>query len=64
MAEVRLYEGQILDGRNRYAACQIVGFPIENSTTNYEGSDPIGYVISANLKRRSACSDCFRAGEC
>jgi hypothetical protein len=47
-----MYEGKILDGRNRYAACQIAGVPIENSITQYEGSDPAGYVISANLKRR------------
>ena len=49
---IMLYEGQILDGRNRYAACRIAGFPIENSITQYEGSDPIGYMISANLRRR------------
>jgi hypothetical protein len=47
-----VYEGKILDGRNRHAACQIVGVPIENSITQYEGSDPVGYVISANLRRR------------
>jgi hypothetical protein len=49
---IMLYEGQILDGRNRYAACQKVGFSIKNSITQYEGSDPIGYVISVNLRRR------------
>jgi hypothetical protein len=49
---ITLYEGQIIDGRNRYAACQKVGFPIDNFITQYEGSDPIGYVISANLRRR------------
>ncbi len=47
-----VYEGQILDGRNRYAACQIAGVPIENFIIQYEGSDPIGFVISANLIRR------------
>ncbi len=47
-----VYEGQILDGRNRHAACQIAGVPIENFIIQYEGSDPIGYVISANLIRR------------
>ena len=50
--KIMMYEGQILDGRNRYAACRIAGFGIENSITQYEGSDPIGYVISANLRRR------------
>ena len=33
-------------------ACRIAGFRIENSITQHEGSDPIGYVISANLRRR------------
>jgi hypothetical protein len=47
-----LYEGQILDGRNRYEACKIVGLPVEKFTTRYEESDPLGYVISANLRRR------------
>ena len=47
--KIVLFENLILDGRNRYAACQVVGFPVENSTV---GLDPIGYVISANLKRR------------
>jgi hypothetical protein len=50
--KIMLYEGQILDGRNRYAACQKVGFSIESSISQYEGSDPIGYVISVNLRRR------------
>jgi hypothetical protein len=50
--KIVLFEGRILDGRNRYAACQKVGTSIENSITYYDGSDPIGYVISANLKRR------------
>jgi hypothetical protein len=47
-----VYEGQILDGRNRYAACQIAGIPIENVTIEYEGFDPVGYVVSAKLIRR------------
>jgi ParB-like nuclease domain len=47
-----VYEGKILDGRNRYAACQIAGIQSENFITLYEGSDPIGFVISANLIRR------------
>jgi hypothetical protein len=49
---IMVHEGKILDGRNRHAACQIAGVPIENFITQYEGSDPVGYVISANLKRR------------
>ena len=49
---ILMYQGKILDGRNRYSACQIAGVSIENSITLYEGFDPVGYVISANLKRR------------
>jgi hypothetical protein len=45
-----LYEGKILDGRNRYQACKDAGKPCP--TRNYTGNDPHGFVISANLKRR------------
>ncbi len=45
-----LLSGQILDGRNRYRACQAVG--IEPITLDYEGDDPLAFVVSLNLKRR------------
>ena len=45
-----LYQGQILDGRNRYNACVALG--IEPKTIQYEGNDPEGFVLSANLHRR------------
>ncbi len=45
-----LYEGRILDGRNRFRACQFVGFQPE--TRCYEGDDPVGFVVSLNLTRR------------
>lgn len=45
-----LYEGKILDGRNRYRACKAEGLLFE--TVQWEnGGDPIEYVKSANLHR-------------
>jgi hypothetical protein len=45
-----LYEDKILDGRNRYLACQALG--MEVTTRPYDGEDPIGFVLSVNLHRR------------
>jgi hypothetical protein len=45
-----LLDGKILDGRNRYNACQHLG--IDVLTRDYIGSDPIGFVLSINLHRR------------
>jgi N6-adenosine-specific RNA methylase IME4 len=47
---VWLLDGQILDGRNREAACALIG--IDAWTKDYEGSDPLGFVLSLNLHRR------------
>ena len=40
---VVLYEGKILDGRNRARACELAGVAIK--TTKYRGDDPIGYAF-------------------
>jgi len=43
-------DGAILDGRNRWLACEQVG--IEPMVTVYHGDDPIRFVISKNERRR------------
>jgi ParB-like nuclease domain len=45
-----LYEGQILDGRCRYRACEIAG--VVADTLDYAGTDPVAFVVSKNLRRR------------
>jgi ParB-like chromosome segregation protein Spo0J len=47
---ITIHEGKILDGRNRYDAC--VEHHLGVKTKLYEGDDPIGFVLSANLHRR------------
>jgi N6-adenosine-specific RNA methylase IME4 len=51
---VWLYEGQILDGRNRWRAAAASGMtcPIRD----YTGSDPLSFVLSLNLRRRQLSS--------
>lgn len=43
-------DGWLLDGRNRLAACELAG--VEPTFTRYDGSDPVGYILAANINRR------------
>jgi hypothetical protein len=53
--EVWLYEGQILDGRNRYRACRELG--LEPGFRTWEGpGSPLDFVLRANLHRRHLTS--------
>lgn len=45
-----LFEGKILDGRNRYRACMSKG--IDPRTIQFDGADPLAFVLSKNLHRR------------
>jgi hypothetical protein len=45
-----MYEGKILDGRNRHNACLLKG--IAPRILDYAGSDPLAFAVSMNLKRR------------
>lgn len=44
------YENSILDGRNRYRACQAAG--IEPRFQPFTGDDPIAFIVSINMRRR------------
>lgn len=47
---IMLYEGKILDSRNRFLACQRAG--VEPGYEEYEGDTPIEFVLSLNLHRK------------
>jgi ParB-like chromosome segregation protein Spo0J len=45
-----LYGPRILDGRGRWLACEMAG--VEPRVRDWNGDDPIAFVVSMNLKRR------------
>lgn len=45
-----MFQDQLLDGRNRYLACRKLN--VKPVFTEYEGNDPVGFVMSMNLHRR------------
>lgn len=47
---ITLHEGRILDGRHRYRICEELG--ITPLTREFDGDDPVAYVIDLNLSRR------------
>lgn len=68
---IMLYQGMVLDGWHRYQSCCML--EIEPAFTEYAGSDPVAYVISRNIHRRSltgsqraaaivACSNWAKSG--
>src|SRR5262249_9421426 len=53
-ARIILKDGMILDGRNRYRACLTAGIEPSFACKAYSDqiTDPVAYVISANVLRR------------
>src|SRR6516225_7559569 len=52
---VIFHKGQLLDGRNRMAACEEL--KVKCPREEYKGKDPIGFIISSNINRRHLTDD-------
>lgn len=50
LEKITLYEGQILDGKERYRACLAVG--VEPEFEEFTGDDALAFVLSKNLYRQ------------
>ena len=50
LVPIVLYEGMILEGRNRFRAYSAAG--VAPGFEQYTGDDPVGFVVSMNLRRR------------
>jgi len=50
LVPVWIYEGKILDGRNRWAACKIAG--VDPKTKEYTGDEPTAFAVALNDRRR------------
>ncbi len=47
---IYVYDGKLLDGRNRMQACEIAG--VEPEISEWSGDDPVRWVLSLNFHRR------------
>lgn len=52
---VAIYQGQVLDGRNRLRACELAG--VQPEVREWTGADPVRWVLSLNFHRRHLTED-------
>ncbi len=50
ISPIVLIDDAVLDGRNRLGACELAG--VKPRFTEYKGTSPAAFVVSANLRRR------------